>query len=700
LVVRRNTDDTLRGDALMSFHGDVMEGLNSFIAMKNAFKPDPRSDYYEYLLDHQQGADKDAADRMRAEGQQPPPGMAPRQGLLSRVFGGSTQPAIQTTQTPVVAPPDQSGQTYQQGGAIRDDRLLKPQTAPGLLEAPIGRGRASVGANYDLSDRYGVVEGGYEHPVGRNTTLGIQGNIGKDLGPEGAGARPNWGVGVRGRVNFQEGGAVDEPTPPRGQPYQAIALNPADDPNLGPLPPKNASDVDVIRHKMNENLAAAGRAMEALKRMGESRPGFQSSPNLGGSPTEPTPASPVQQGVPTSTPGQATPQPPPVGVPQPGPSVTAPSQVPPPDTQPPSFQAPALGVPPTALQAPPEAGPAPAPVGGGGGQGAIRTEAPGQRTSAFDPRTDVIDPQTGATAPRQMDARGQPIMPGPPANIAEGAKAQFNNAVDGGVHFARWISRAGEDHPHSERDRIALQSGVGAMPVAVAQNVVQHWSNGGQLSPPQAMMRYMVYKYQALAARGQTAAANQMAFEVLQRANLEAAQHGDQAVMQMQNGDMAGAANSLRMGHSWTPDGKQMAISRDGQSFMMIDEHTQQPTTRPMHLTEKAILAGALSLRDGTAMWNHLAGRAALVGKQQDKDAEGRKLRNVNTALRGEILRKKLAGGGAGGGGSSDIVNRFTQLMSGKPPARPAPKRGSSDEDAGVMSEENVPVEPAESAEQ
>ena len=70
-----------------------------------------------------------------------------------------------------------------------------------------------MGATYDPDRRYGAVEAGYEHPVGRDPTLGVQGNIGKDLGPEGASAKPDWGVGVRGRVRFEDGGTVP-PLPP------------------------------------------------------------------------------------------------------------------------------------------------------------------------------------------------------------------------------------------------------------------------------------------------------------------------------------------------------------------------------------------------------------------------------------------------------------------------------------------------------
>ena len=130
------------------------------------------------------------------------------------VYASSTQGGIQ------LGVPGQN--VYRRGGRVQrmegggtpqrfaknEERLINPRVTPGMAEIPVGRGRASLGATYDPTSRYGAVEGGYEHPVGRDTTLGVYGNVGKDLGPEGASARPEWGVGVRGRVRFDEGGLV------------------------------------------------------------------------------------------------------------------------------------------------------------------------------------------------------------------------------------------------------------------------------------------------------------------------------------------------------------------------------------------------------------------------------------------------------------------------------------------------------------
>ena len=160
------------------------------------------------------------------------PGQAPPQvsgNVNPMVYASSQQGGITLGVPGQQQPPPQlsgTGETYRRGGRVRrfedggparyasnEPKLINPQVTPGNADIPIGRGRASLGATYDPNSRYGAVEGGYEHPVGRDTTLGVYGNIGKDLGPEGASAKPNWGVGVRGRVRFDDGGTVP-PLPP------------------------------------------------------------------------------------------------------------------------------------------------------------------------------------------------------------------------------------------------------------------------------------------------------------------------------------------------------------------------------------------------------------------------------------------------------------------------------------------------------
>ena len=121
------------------------------------------------------------------------------------------------------------------------------------------------------------------------------------------------------------------------------------------------------------------------------------------------------------------------------------------------------------------------------------------------------------------------------------------------------------------------------MPVSVAQAAVAAYDMGGRLKPPDALIRYAMGTYEILPERGQTAAANQMAFEVVQRLGLEAARHGQQA-RRCAKGDVAGAAKLVQAGHRWSPDGKIMQMTPDGQYMGMYDQFTGKPTAPPFRM--------------------------------------------------------------------------------------------------------------------
>lgn len=322
---------------------------------------------------------------------------------------------------------------------------------------------------------------------------------------------------------------------------------------------------------------------------------------------------------------------------------------------------------------PPPAAPPGTPTAGttptGGGQAAAapppgaapRTESADTRTRAFDPTMDRVDPQTGRTMPAMVDAQGKPVPPSPPPHMVAAAQLGADKALAGAAHFGQWIAG---DKPGGIT---ALHSGVGAMPANVAQGITQAWSGGGRLNPAQAMTRYMVYQYEALSSRGLTAQANQMAFEVVQRLNLEAAKYADQAVQLAQSGNTSGATTMLMKAHMFTPDGRELALSKDGKRLAVLNEYSNQPiATFPV--TPQFILAASLGLRDGSGVWSHLMGRAQMFVQSQkgtDKDAEGRAIRNRNNLLRGRLLEQKLAGGGKGKGTGVD-TSEFDRLTLGR----------------------------------
>jgi hypothetical protein len=334
--------------------------------------------------------------------------------------------------------------------------------------------------------------------------------------------------------------------------------------------------------------------------------------------------------------------------PGPGASTAPPPQpTPPPQARPPA--------------PPPQARPLALPPQGSGGP----PNQPSQQQAAVS--TGPTPPATGAPTP---------LVQNPPPYDPKAVKASFDQAVAGGVDFARQMAPQDSNHPHSARDTIALHSGVGAMPADHAQNVYQHWSDGGRLDPGTALTRYMVARYEALSAIGETAQANQMAFEVLQRLNREAAAHGGVALNYLKAGNIPAAAAAVQTGHSFMPDGLALGLSRDGKTGVMIDTTTGKPTTANFQITPIWILQQATGMADGTQFWNHLAMRAQTFagGKGQVKDPEMRALALANSQMLYELRKRKLLGGGGKGGGGggggggtamADYMARFGKAGTG-----------------------------------
>lgn len=330
-------------------------------------------------------------------------------------------------------------------------------------------------------------------------------------------------------------------------------------------------------------------------------------------------------------------------------------------------------------------GPPPAPVvnnsqpGGNGVAGPAPTPASGQvpgrrkalndqsRTEAFDPTLDAADPGNVNV----VNAQGATNSYGPQAPPSEAVQQAREGVIGSGAHFAKFLINDDGKAAVSPRERIALNAGVGAMPAEKAQSIVQAWNGGGALTPGAAMVRYMVAKHKLLAERGQSAAANQMAFEVLQRLNLEAAENGSRAVEFARAGNSRAALDALTRAHDFVPDGVSFQHSRDGRSMVLVNEYTGQPLTPVSPVTPQAILKMALGLSDGSMMWDYLLSRAAQRpgAPKPDRDAEGRALRNEGTRLANELKRKKLAGGGGKGGGGVDPAFAQFQALRGDRPA-------------------------------
>jgi hypothetical protein len=262
-------------------------------------------------------------------------------------------------------------------------------------------------------------------------------------------------------------------------------------------------------------------------------------------------------------------------------------------------------------------GSVPAPPPGG------RTEDPRTRVAAFDPGRERINPDQ-TTGARQFNAQGQVVPPTP-----QEMQTMIATAAQG---------RAG---PNGEAPPI----GSGAVGRDTLQSLVGEYRQGGQYSEGQALMAGMHAKYRYLLSKGRAKEAAQMAWGLIQAANLEAASLGMVARDQARSGDLAGSRQTLAKALDWAPDGTTHKASANG-----ID--TYDASGRLVNraaVDAKTALALSLGLSDGTLIWNALSSAAETL-MPKDKGAEGRALSNELRRLQIEGAKRKLAGGGGKGG--------------------------------------------------
>ena len=312
-------------------------------------------------------------------------------------------------------------------------------------------------------------------------------------------------------------------------------------------------------------------------------------------------------------------------------------------------------------------------------------EKPDTRTAAYDPTIDRVDPATGRTLPRQLDAQGRAIATGTPP-IAQGDGGPPGSPATGQITRTSSTQTYGDGAPGS------LSSVTGFSNTDIAQTLtgastlvrpsvnggpppvghlaasrpafnayVNHHNQGGKLTAGEAMLVGMVSDYKTLLKQGRVKQANEMAYGLLQAANLEAASHGMVARDKMAAGDYRGAAESMITGLNYIADGVSQRISADGQSMESYDPRTGQVTARTP-LDGRLILAGIMGLANGDLFWKTLQASAAHLQKP-DTGAEGRQLSNElkrrQIALAEKRLNAPTGGRGRASAGTSGGMSGF-----------------------------------------
>jgi hypothetical protein len=318
----------------------------------------------------------------------------------------------------------------------------------------------------------------------------------------------------------------------------------------------------------------------------------------------------------------------------------------------------------------------PAPPPGAGGANAPTSGRKGlrdpTRQEAFDPALDANDPYNAHRV--TLDYRSTPQTY---------TQQDVHNVVAAGMTMA---------------------PGGGQPPVigqgAVSRPVFNQWvaahSNGGRLTPGQALMVGMVGKYKELLNQGRAAEAAHMAWGLMQAANLEAAAYGHVALDQLRGNNLYAAVGTIAKAADMSTDG--MHHRQNGLTIETYDNTGKITAVTP--IDGRQALAAAMGLSDGSLMWAALQ-QAASVGKKADVNAEGRQLTNElrRQQIEGARLRnRRLGQGGRGGVGQSDADRQMAQLFQQTGVAPPDGGGGgrSQGDDLPIDYNPTDPTEPVE----
>jgi hypothetical protein len=214
-----------------------------------------------------------------------------------------------------------------------------------------------------------------------------------------------------------------------------------------------------------------------------------------------------------------------------------------------------------------------------------------------------------------------------------------------------------------------LAAGQGAVSPQTADKIIKKFGANGTLTHGEALMAGLVEVYKYRLERGDIKGASTLAFGILQRANLEAAMRGREAVQMLQSGNLVGGAKKFAEGHDYLPDGVSFKVAPDGSSVIATDINGK---TQQLPLDGRWILAASQGMANGSLLWNSLNQAAQLV-RGQPKQGDPEKIALEKDLLRARIDKLKRSGTGGGGAQPNVMAEFYAALHPDRAPPAAAP---------------------------
>ena len=579
------------------------------------------------------------------------------------------------------------------GGSADDARLLQGKTGAPTTDFRMGDGRAMVGGMYNPTDKTVQAEAGYEHPVGRNTTLGIQGDFNKYVGPGGDQSKPDWGVGVRGRIKFRDGGTVRrfaggglfpatspeeraeiereaaERDAARAERRRQLGVDPVPSSSMSPFPPVSPEARDRAVRSSGEQISVPERDVNLLPPTSDA--GRQRMVDQA---AEDRQATEDRRAIRA---GQSDDE---AGF-RPGPLPT-------PLDNDAGFRPGPLPSPPLDNDAGFRPGPLPKRAGGGGGGGGGGGRSGGgnepwkklgdqTRDKAYDPEKDYADPRNihavdrwgrsrsaGAASAGAEDGARPSVRTAeggdglnPQGSSGQGAGQSTNNVASdlaasrGASNFAEHTFHLGNADKNSASGYEALASGHGAPTIGTIEKMRMAVDPDGRLPPNELMRQLRNKSYEFYMQKGDQARADKAAFEVSQFGNVMAKSHGTNAQKLLAKGDIEGATHEVAAGYNWLPNGHTVNIDPSGK--MAVIEGPDGKVVQQVPITPQVLKQVSDGMTHGVFNWDVMNGGGALPAA---------------------ALSENAAPAGPGGGAPGQaIATGVPAAPGGAPPGAPSP---------------------------
>ena len=243
------------------------------------------------------------------------------------------------------------------------------------------------------------------------------------------------------------------------------------------------------------------------------------------------------------------------------------------------------------------------------------------------------------------------------------------------------------------------------------QKVYQAVDPHQQLNIAQRNIAGMEAVHQYYLLQGQPELADKMVASMVMYSRDVAAKYGDIALQALHHGDLDKAVEAERQGYDWVPDGRQVAVTKVGDSKYNIQQRNlNNKALWEQEVGPQEIMAGALGLKSGVQFWRELEKTASQWDRtsaanvkarddyqaRQVAEADDQRKRDIAAGYAQKVWQPPTDDGGTATASAPApaatpgvIPTQAQATTAAPPPAAPAPAPAPSTEDPSINAHAN-----------